>query len=185
MKMARENNTSGHNESKGWDPYPSVADVPNSILPTKDVDESKRQGSELAAKRFVADGGCDSVEGTTDGKVGEWAFAQYLPGNREPDSEVRPNGDGGSDFNWGGWTWDVKSVGQHVDSPDLMVDAQTRLRADRYALISRIGRNTCRIVGYTPRHGVKEQPIRLNEYGRPYRRVPRDKLVPFPPVLSD
>lgn len=181
--MVQQNAADSGDDSRGFNPVPSVADVPNSILPTEDVDESKRHGSEIAAERFVADGGCDSVNGTADGKVGEWAFAQYLPGNREPDSEVRPNGDGGWDFNWGGWRWDVKLVGEHVESPDLIVDAQNRLRADRYALISQIGRNTCRIVGYAPRHGVKEQPIRVDEYNRPYRRVPRDRLTPFPPYL--
>lgn len=182
--MVQRDNPDSNNEPRGYNPTPSVDDVPNSILPTKDVEESKRQGSEIAAERFVADGGCDSVEGTTKGMIGEWAFAQYLPGNREPDSEVRPDGDGGWDFKWTGLTWDVKLVGQHVNSPILPVDSQTRLKADRYVLISQIGRNTCRIVGYTPRHGVKKQPIVLNEYGESYRRVPRDKLIPFPPILS-
>ena len=179
-----ENVKNGNNRRVEYNPVPSVADVPNSMLPTVDVSESKRQGSEIAAERFVADGGCNSIAGTADGKVGEWAFCKYLPGNRKPDSEVRPNGDGGWDEKFGRCTWDAKLVGRHVNLPDLMIDAQTRLRADRYALINQIGKNTCRIVGCAPRHGVKQHPIKLNEYDRPYRRVPRNKLVPFPPVLS-
>jgi len=182
--MAAEN-TDINDRNPRIDPAPSVADVPNSLLPTEDIDESRCYGSEIAAKRFVADGGCDSIKGTTKGTIGEWAFCQYLPGNRKPDSEIRQNGDGGWDFKYQGHKWDVKTVGQHIDTPALTVDAMNRLRADRYALINRIGENTSRIVGYAPRHVVKEQEIRLNEYDRAYYRVPRDKLIPFPPMLSD
>ncbi len=181
------NSAKGTNNSGGTahiNPAPSVTDVPNSLLPTEDVDESRCHGSELAAERFVTDGGCNSLKGTTKGTIGHWAFCQYLPGNRKPDSNVYPDGDGGWDEKFGGHTWDVKTVGQHVETPALTVDAITRLRADRYALINRIGKNTCRIVGYAPRETVKEQQIRLNEYDRAYYHVPRDKLIPFPPMLS-
>jgi hypothetical protein len=164
---------------------PSVADVPNSLLPTEDVDESRCNGSQLAAEQFVADGGCDSVEATKKGTIGEWAFCQYLPGNRKPDSGVYPEGDGGWDVNWGGNTWDIKTVGRHIDTPALTVNAMNRLRADRYALVNRVGENTCRIVGYAPRETVKEQQVRLGEYDRAYYHVPRDKLAPFPPVLTE
>lgn len=167
------------------DPSPSVADVPKSLLPTEDVDESRCHGSELAAERFVNDGGCDSLKGTTKGTIGEWAFCQYLPGNRKPDSSVYPEGDGGWDVKWGGDTWDLKTVGRHIDSPALTVDAMTRPRADRYALVNRVGKNTCRIVGYALRETVKAQRIRLNEYDRAYYHVPRDKLIPFFPMLSE
>jgi len=119
------------------------------------------------------------------GTIGEWAFCQYLPGNRKTDSEIRPEGDDGWDVKFRGKTWDVKTVGQHVSSPALMVDAMTRLRADRYALVNRIGANTCRIVGYAPYRTIEEQQVRINEYDRAYYQVPRDQLIPFPPILSD
>lgn len=178
-------NTEYSRKRRQIDPAPSVDDVPNSLLPTEDVDKSRCHGSELAAERFVADGGCNSLEGTIKGTIGEWAFCQYLPGDRRPDSEIHPDGDGGWDVKYQGHKWDVKTVGQHIDTPALTVSAMDRLRADRYALINRIGENTCRIVGYAPRHVVKEQEMRLNEYDQAYYHIPRNKLTPFPPMLSD
>lgn len=183
--MSKRANIDGSDTPSYTDPTPSVADVPNSLLPTEDVDESRCHGSELAAERFVGDGGCDSLEGTTKGTIGHWAFCQYLPGNRKPDSNVYPNGDGGWDEKFGGHTWDLKTVGQHVETPALTVSAMNRLRADRYVLINRIGKNTCRIVGYAPQETVKTQQIRLGEYDRAYYHVPRNKLIPFPPILSE
>lgn len=185
VRMSQKANTGANDRPPYIEPAPSVADVPNSLLPTEDVDESRCHGSELAAERFVADGGCNSVDGTTKGTIGNWAFCQYLPGDRKPDSNVYPDGDGGWDLKYKGLTWDVKTVGQHIDTPGLTVDAMTRLRADRYALINRVGENTCRIVGYAPRRVVKQQQIRLNEYDQAYYHVHRDKLIPFPPVVSE
>lgn len=166
------------------DTVPSVADVPVEVLPVEVVPESRCHASDIVAEQFVADGGCDSYEGTAKGTRGHWAFCQYLPGSRKPDSNIRPDGDGGVDLRFRK-DWDIKTVGQHVDWPELTVSAMTKPRADRYALVNRIGERTFRIVGHASREKVTNQQVELDEYDRAYYRVPRNKLTPFPMALQD
>lgn len=162
---------------------PSVADVPPTMLPTIDLGEGPLYAAQGNAERFVTDGGCDSRKGTVIGQLGENVFKQYVPKNLEMDTEVRPSGDIGWDFKYGGLRWDIKTVGRHRTEPSLTVDACSRLRADRYALVNRIGKTVFRLVGYTNHARVKEQGIRLSEHGA-YRLVERDQLIPFPQYLS-
>lgn len=184
--MTDDDRTPTHNASIGSliNSMLSVADVDPEDLPTRTISSSEYDGTQAAAKRLVADGGCDSYKGTLAGKIGEMCFEKYLPKDCDIDSEVRENGDGGWDFEFNRATWDVKTVGRHRNHPDLTVDAMTRLRADFYALVNRLGPTTARIVGYAPREVVKNQKLALNEYDRAYYHVERDKLIPFPSRLK-
>lgn len=184
QKMREKESKIGCIDTPPSDPVPSVADVPVTLLPTEDVSESRRHASEIAAERFVTDGGCDSFEGTKTGIIGQMALCNYFPGNQTPDSEVRPDGDGGWDHEIKGQTWDAKTAYRHTEKPDLLVNAETRLRAEKFALINRLGKKTCRIVGYAPKKVVERQPIERNEYGGRYHRVSRNKITPFFPIFK-
>lgn len=167
-----------------FDPTPSVADVAIDDLPIEEIADSEYYGVQAGAEHLVADGGCDSTESTIVGKLGELCFAKYLPGSHDVDTDAYGDGDdGGWDFRFGGKTWDVKTVRQGTRTPDLIVDATQRLRADRYALANRLGPTVCRIVGYSPWPAVKNRPIEFSG-NQSYRKVPREKLRPFPSSLS-
>lgn len=126
----------------------------------------------------------DSVENWRKGLLGEDALAHYLGIEDQLDTEIYECGDGGIDLEFRGATIDVKTVGRHRCDPALTVDAYQELIADYYVLASRIGRKSCRLIGYAPRQFVANAPIRTHQ-GNDYHHVDQEYLFPFPqkPVL--
>jgi hypothetical protein len=163
-------------------PFP-VADVPKRLLPVETFSESRLYALEQNADKLVTDGGCDSLDGTVRGLLGDNSFSRVLPIKAEPDTTVRENGDGGHDFRFNGNTFNVKTVGRHRDDPELTVSTRGQLKADFYVLAHRIGATSCRLLGYAPRATVKASP-RFFHHGEPYRLVEQDRLWPFPQFLS-
>jgi hypothetical protein len=147
------------------------------------IDESELYAIEESAKRLVTDGGCDSLEGTVKGTLGEKVFSKVLPHNPEVDTNIYNDGDGGYDFTYNGMKFDVKTVGRQRNDPALTVNCSGPLRADFYVLAHRIGMTSCRLVGYAPKEIVQRSPKRYHR-GRAYHFVTKDKLHPFPQYLS-
>lgn len=113
------------------------------------------------------------------GLLGEAAVAEYLGITDQLDVEVYTDGgDGGVDLEFRGATMDVKTVGQPRSGPDLTVDAYKPLRADFYALASRVGETEVRLVGYAPCRSVAQAP-RFSHKGRPYYTLGQEYLHPF------
>jgi hypothetical protein len=117
------------------------------------------------------------------GLLGESGVRNLLGVKQEINTEVYPDGgDGGVDLNYRGATIDVKTVGQHRSDPALTVDAYKPLRADYYALASRISKTDVRLIGYAPRQFVANAPTQQHD-GEPYHIVDQRYLFPFPNAL--
>lgn len=113
------------------------------------------------------------------GLLGEDTVAHYFGIEDRLETEVYADGgDGGFDLQFQGATIDVKTVGRCRQSPALTVDAHKPLRADYYVLASRVGRMTCRLIGYAPREFVADA-LQYNHRGKPYHIVEQEYLFPF------
>lgn len=167
-------------------PLVSVADVARqsrqsrSPFPVYDVPVDRLHALDVHASRRVENGANGNASNHLQGLLGEDVFARHLGIAERLDTELYPDGDDGVDLVYRGATIDVKTVGRHRDNPALTVDAYEPLRADFYALAHRIGPNTCRLVGYAPRHFVANEEPLHGEDG-PYHRIPREYLFPFVP----
>jgi hypothetical protein len=117
--------------------------------------------------------------------LGESAVADECGKPNKINVKVYPDGgDGGSDLHYRGATIDVKTVGRHRTDPSLTVDAYEPLRADYYALASRISKNEVRLIGYAPRCFVANADTFKDDFGREYHIVGQRYLFPFPQSLN-
>jgi hypothetical protein len=124
-----------------------------------------------------------TVRDHLNGKLGEFSVASPLGIDDRIDTEIYADGgDDGVDLQYRGATIDVKTVGRDRDDPALTVDAYEPLRADYYALASRVSKTDVRLVGYAPREFVANAPVWYHE-GEPYHLVEQRYLFPFPRSL--
>lgn len=160
-------------------PLFSAEDLSLSDYPVIHVPE-KRLYALAENARHLAEQWDGSTDNFLKGLLGEFCYAKPLGKVQELDTEIYPDGgDGGSDLNYRGATIDVKTVGQHRSDPALTVDAYKPLRADYYALASRISKTDLRLIGYAPRKFVANAPTRQHN-GKPYHIVEQRYLFPFP-----
>lgn len=160
-------------------PLISVADVDPATYPCERIEDSRLDALDEWAKAVAA-----TTNGSRDdhltGKLGEWAFAEYVDLPTAPNTEIyADSGDGGVDLSFDGATIDVKTVGEHRSNPVLTVDTYTSLTADYYVLASRVGPTDVRLVGYTPRPFVADAP-QMTRHGTDYHLVDQEYLFPFP-----
>jgi hypothetical protein len=136
-----------------------------------------------AQARELADHSNGDVKSWITGLLGENGYARSVGRVDSLSHEVMTDGgDGGTDLSYRGATVDVKTVGRHRADPCLTVDAYEPLRADYYALASRISKTDIRLIGYAPRQFVANAPTRYHE-GEPYHFVDQEYLFPFPSQL--
>jgi hypothetical protein len=163
-------------------PLISVADFNTSQYPVIHIPENRLYAFSEFARR-LADSWQGSIENHLLSKLGEFAYARPLGIERGVDTNIYTDGgDGGTDLTYRGATIDVKTVGQHRSNPALTVDAYEPLRADYYALASRISKSDVRLIGYAPRKFIANAPVRDHENG-PYHIVDQRYLFPFPSDL--
>jgi len=163
-------------------PLISAAELDISQYPVINVPENRFYPFTEFANR-LSDSWYGSTRNHLISKLGEFGWAKPLGIEKDVDTEIRADGgDGGTDLNYRGATVDVKTVGQHRSDPALTVDAYEPLRADYYALASRIGKMDVRLIGYAPRKFVANAPVCHHE-GEPYHLVEQRYLFPFPNVL--
>lgn len=163
-------------------PLFSVEELAVSDYPIVQVPEERLYALREHAYRIA-----NNWHGTTrdhlTGLLGEFSYAEPLGLTQEVNVEIIPDGgDGGDDLRYCGATIDVKTVGRHRTDPALTVDAYEPLRADYYALASRISETCVRLIGYAPRCFVANAPIRHHDEG-PYHYVDQRYLYPFPSAL--
>jgi hypothetical protein len=165
------------------EPYPtplvSAAHIDPSGFATRTISEGRAEALELVAEAMA-----DTCERYTRerchvGLLGEEAVAQYLGTRDEVNTEIYADGgDGGVDLRFNGATVDVKTVGRQRSNPALTVDVYRPLTADYYALASRIGPRTIRLIGCAPRQFVANAITK--EYdGDMYHYVEWEYLLPF------
>lgn len=164
------------------EPYPtplvSAAHVDINQLATRTIPHERAMALETVAER-IADGWAGDTRDHHVGLLGEDAVAQFFGIPDALNTEVYADGgDGGVDLLVNGATVDVKTVGRRRSNPALTVDVYEQLTADYYALASRIGERTVRLIGYAPREFVAN--ARKFEYGGDtYHVVEQEYLFPF------
>jgi hypothetical protein len=104
---------------------------------------------------------------------------RYLGVPEQLETEVYADGgDGGVDLAFNGASVDVKTVGRGIPNPALTIDVYQSLKADYYALASRVGHTDVRLIGYAPRQFVANAMKRSFD-GTQYHFVEQDYLFPF------
>lgn len=159
-------------------PLISAADVPVPERPTVHIPQERLHPLAEHAGQ-IAETWSGTQRSHLKGLVGEAALASHLGIPDRLDVEVYTDGgDGGFDLQFRGAKIDVKTVGQHRFDPYLTVDKYKPLRADYYALMSRVSETDVRLIGYAPRQFVANaQTIACD--GQPYHVVEQDYLFPF------
>jgi hypothetical protein len=160
-------------------PLVSAEELTLSDYPLIHIPENRVYAISEVARRLA-----EQWNGTTRnfeiGLLGESGVRNLLGIDEDINTEVYTDGgDGGIDLNYRGATIDVKTVGQHRSDPALTVDAYKPLRADYYALASRISKTDVRLIGYAPRQFVANAPTKQHN-GEPYHFVDQRYLFPFP-----
>lgn len=163
-------------------PLITAADLDINNFPIVHIKESKLYAIQSHAQN-IADQSPGNVKNHQTGKLGEYAVAKPLGVHEDIDFRAYTDGgDGGFDVRYNGATIDVKTASQRYSEPALMIDAYQPLRADYYALASRISKNDIRLIGYVPRKFVADAPVQHNN-GDACHYVEQEYLIPFPQSL--
>lgn len=164
------------------EPYPtplvSAADVDINQLATRTIPEGRSTALETVAED-IASGWAGSTRNHHIGLLGEDALAQFFGIPNALNTEVYPDGgDGGVDLLVNGARVDVKTVGRRRSNPALTVNVYEQLTADYYALASRIGPRTVRLIGYAPWEFVANAR-KCEHNDDKYHIVEQEYLFPF------
>jgi hypothetical protein len=107
--------------------------------------------------------------------MGEYVVANLF--GADVDTEIYDGGDGGFDFIVDGMRVDVKTRNPRCNNPDLLVDANTQIRADYYVLAQEVSPCEYRVFGYTSAETVRDARVTTISPSSPASHLVRSNEV--------
>lgn len=152
--------TDAEGGESAFEPNPliSVADLPEWCFPTRRIPQNERMALELSGiERAKNSPGGDTARNDVRGIMGEYVVANLF--GADVDTEIYHGGDGGFDFCVDGKLIDVKTRNPRCNNPDLLVDANKKIRADYYVLAQEVSPCEYRVFGYASAQRVRDARV--------------------------
>ncbi len=152
------------NYKKNRDEQLAPTDVAIDALPVQEISDRMYRLAELIAeaRKLTYEpieggriyGNQRSIDANLTGVIGEIAVQEATGEVEQP---IFLRGDRGYDVVADGRTIDVKTTATHLELPDLLVPYDQELVADVFLLAHRIEPRKVRLIGWAPRHVVRDR----------------------------